>query len=196
MLIIIEYKELCCLISSSRVIFSRNWIKSILVLSQVAGWAVGLFKYFLVVWGKGIFFRSLSITCSIPNFFSPNWQLLKPNSDFSFCQQGGSCWTRLWFQFFFLSVRWQLLNPIPNPIPIFFFSKVAVAETDTDSETETVFFFSIGNCWNRLRNFSDKVSVAETDSVFFCSPNSATVAVVVAETDFFFSRNIPPFDCN
>ena len=49
MLIIIEYKELCCLISSSRVTFSRDLIKSILVLSRVAGWAVGLFNIFLVV---------------------------------------------------------------------------------------------------------------------------------------------------
>ena len=49
MLIIIEYKELCWLISSPRVIFSRNFIQSVLVLSRVAGWAVGLFKYLLVV---------------------------------------------------------------------------------------------------------------------------------------------------
>ena len=111
MLIVIEYKELCCLISSSRVTFSRDLIKGILVLSRVAGWAVGLFNIFLVVRGKGHFFRSLSITCSIPKFFFSNWQLLnpipififfffsnwqllKPDSDFCFFrffQQGGSC---------------------------------------------------------------------------------------------------------
>jgi hypothetical protein len=70
------------------------------------------------------FFRSLSITCPIPN----------PIPIFS--------------------ARWQLLNPTP-------------------------FSFS-----------EPQVTVAETDTVFFCSPNSATVAVVVAETDFFFSLEI------
>ena len=74
-----------------------------------------------------------------------------------------------------------MLNPTP-----FSFSEpqVAVAETDTDPETETDFFSN----WQLLKptpKFSGKVTVAETDTVFFCSPNSATVAVVVAETDFF-----------
>jgi hypothetical protein len=102
MLIVIEYKELCCLISSSRVTFSRDLIKGILVLSRVAGWAVGLFNIFLVVRGKGHFFRSLSITCSIPNF------------RFFFSQQLAVAETRFRFLFFpIFSARWQLLNPTP-----------------------------------------------------------------------------------
>jgi hypothetical protein len=104
----------------------------------VAGWAVGLFNIFLVVRGKGHFFRSLSITCSIPNF------------RFFFSQQLAVAETRFRFLFFpIFSARWQLLNPTP-----FSFSEpqVAVAETDTVFLLFTEFRNS-GSCGCRNRFF-------------------------------------------
>ena len=146
----------------------------------------------------GNFFRSLSITFSIPKFFFSKSAIAETRFRFfRFFSKLAIAETRFRFCSF-LSARWQLLNPIPTPIPIFFsarwqllnptpfsFSKpqVAVAETDTDSETENDFFSN----WQLLKlipKFSGKVTVAETDFVFFWSPNSATVAVVVTETEF------------
>ena len=78
--------------------------------------------------------------------------------------------------------NWQLLNPIPifnffqqlavaEPDSDFrFFQQLAVAEPDSEPDSD-LFFQQRGSCRNRHR--------------VFCSPNSATVAVVVAETDFF-----------
>ena len=144
MLIIIEYKELCCLISSSRVTFSRDLIKSILVLSRVAGWAVGLFKYFFggVRQGKFFFVHCQSLV-RFRNFFS-NWQLLNPIPIFDFSADWQLLKPDSDFFFRFFSARWQLLNPTP-----FSFSEPQVAVAETDSEI----FRQSNRCRNRHRVF-------------------------------------------
>ncbi len=91
MLIVIEYKELCCLISSSRVTFSRDLIKSILVLSRVAGWAVGVFNIFFGGVRQGKFFSFTVNHLFDSEIFFQQLAVAEPDSDFHFFSAIGSC---------------------------------------------------------------------------------------------------------